>query len=131
MFKNCKNTKQQGNIGLGIAIQYFTQNLYLVSLPLNDSQDYDLIVEDRDGTLKKVQVKTSSQLKRNNVYEIKLSVQGGNSKKNFIHKKANEVIYDWLFILCENGDRYLIPKEIIKNLKSTITVGKLYQEFKL
>ena len=131
MFKECKNTKQQGNIGLGSAIQYFTQNLYNVSLPLNDSQDYDLIVEDRDGTLKKVQVKTSSQLKRNNVYEIRLSVQGGNSKKNFIHKKANEVIYDWLFILCENGDRYLIPKEIIKNLKSTITVGKLYQEFKL
>lgn len=131
MFKECKNTKQQGNIGLGVAIQYFTQNLYNVSLPLNDSQDYDLIVEDRDGTLKKVQVKTSSQLKRNNVYEIKLSVQGGNSKKNFIHKKANEVIYDWLFILCENGDRYLIPKENIKDLKSTITVGKMYLEYKI
>lgn len=57
MFNNCKNTKQQGNIGLGSAIQYFTQNLYLVSLPLNDSQDYDLIVEDRDGTLKKFKLK--------------------------------------------------------------------------
>ena len=46
MFRECKNTKEQGNIGLGVAIQYFTQNLYTVSLPLNDSQDYDLIVED-------------------------------------------------------------------------------------
>lgn len=131
MFKECKNTKQQGNIGLGTAIQYFTQNLYLVSLPLNDSQDYDLIVEDRDGTLKKVQVKTSSQLKRNNVYAIKLSVQGGNSKQNYVHKKANEVVYDWLFILCENGDKYLIPKENIKDLKSTVTVGKMYLEYKI
>lgn len=56
---------------------------------------------------------------------------GGNSKQNYVHKKANEVIYDWLFILCDNGDRYLIPKENIKNVKSTVTVGKLYQEFKL
>lgn len=131
MFKNCKNTKQQGNIGLGTAIQYFTQNLYSVSLPLNDSQDYDLIVEDRDGTLKKVQVKTSTQKSKYETYTINLRVLGGNSKQNYVHKKANEVIYDWLFILCDNGDRYLIPKENIKNVKSTVTVGKLYQEFKL
>lgn len=131
MFKNCKNTKQQGNIGLGSAIQYFTQNLYLVSLPLNDSQDYDLIVEDRDGTLKKVQVKTSTQKSKYGTYAVNLRVLGGNSKQNYVHKKANEVIYDWLFILCENGDRYLIPKENTQNVKSTITVGKLYQEFKL
>lgn len=131
MFNNCKNTKQQGNIGLGSAIQYFTQNLYLVSLPLNDSQDYDLIVEDRDGTLKKVQVKTSTQKSKYGTYAVNLRVLGGNSKQNYVHKKANEVIYDWLFILCDNGDRYLIPKENIQNVKSTITVGKLYQEFKL
>lgn len=131
MFNNCKNTKQQGNIGLGSAIQYFTQNLYLVSLPLNDSQDYDLVVEDRDGTLKKVQVKTSTQKSEYGTYTINLRVLGGNSKQNYVHKKANEIIYDWLFILCDNGDRYLIPKKIIKDLKSGITVGKLYQEFKL
>ena len=131
MFKECKNTKQQGNIGLGVAIQYFTQNLYNVSLPLNDSQDYDLIVEDNDGTLKKVQVKTSTQKSKYETYTINLRVLGGNSKQNYVHKKANEVIYDWLFILCDNGDRYLIPKEIIKNLKSTITVGKEYLEYKI
>ena len=56
---------------------------------------------------------------------------GGNSKQNYVHKKANEVIYDWLFILCDNGDRYLIPKENIKNVKSKITVGKMYLEYKI
>ena len=131
MFENCKNTKQQGNIRLGSAIQYFTQNLYLVSLPLNDSQDYDLVVEDRDGTLKKVQVKTSTQLNEYGTYSVNLRVLGGNSKSNYVHKKGTEIIYDWLFILCDNGDRYLIPKDIIKDLKSTITVGKLYQEYKI
>lgn len=70
MFKNCKNTKQQGNIGLGVAIQYFTENMYLVSLPLNDSQDYDLIVEDRDGTLKKF--KSKHQHKNQNMEHMQL-----------------------------------------------------------
>ena len=131
MFENCKNTKEQGNIGLGSAIQYFSQNLYTVSLPLNDSQDYDLIIEDRDGTLKKVQVKTSTQLTEHNTYTVNLRVLGGNAKQNYVHKRGDEIIYDLLFILCDNGDRYLIPKEIIKELKSGVTVGKLYTEYKL
>lgn len=131
MFNNCKNTKEQGNIGLGVAIQYFTQNLYTVSLPLNDSQDYDLIIEDKDGILKKVQVKTSSQISPHNTYKVNLRVLGGNSKKNQVHKMGNEVKYDLLFILCDNGDRYLIPKTIIKDLVNSITVGKIYAKYKI
>ena len=131
MFKECKNTKEQGNIGLGVAIQYFTQKLYTVSLPLNDSQDYDLIVEDYDGILKKVQVRTSIQLDKRGAYIVNLRVSGGNSKKNYVHKKGNEVIYDWLFALCNNGDRYLIPKEVIKHLKSNVVLGKCYQNYKI
>lgn len=131
MFEECKNTKQQGNIGLGSAIQYFSQKLYTISLPLNDSQDYDLVVEDFDGTLKKVQVKTSTQLNEYGTYTVNLRVLGGNSKSNYVHKKGNEIVYDWLFVLCDNGDRYLIPKEVIKDLKSGVTVGKSYQEYKI
>ena len=37
--------KQKGNCGLGMAIAYFSTNGYTVSIPLNDTQDYDLIVE--------------------------------------------------------------------------------------
>ena len=62
---------------------------------------------------------------------VNLRVLGGNSKQNYVHKKGNEIIYDWLFILCDNGDRYLIPKEVIKDLKSCVTVGKSYQEYKV
>lgn len=131
MFKDCKNTKEQGNIGLGVAIQYFTQKLYTVSLPLNDSQDYDLIVEDKDGVLKKVQVKTSTQKTIHNTYCVNLMVLGGNAKKNYIHKKGNEIKYDLLFILCDNGDKYLIPKTVIKNLSKSVTVGKMYAEYRL
>ena len=48
--------KEKGNTSLGIAIAYYSSNGYTVSIPLNDTQDYDLIV-DKDNVLKKVQVK--------------------------------------------------------------------------
>lgn len=40
-----KTNKEKGNSGLGVAIAYFSTNGYTVSIPLNDTQDYDLIVE--------------------------------------------------------------------------------------
>jgi hypothetical protein len=54
------NSNQKGNIGVGIAISYFSSQLKTVSLPLNDSQPYDIVVEFPDG-LKKVQVKTTTE----------------------------------------------------------------------
>ena len=47
---------QVGRIGLSMAINYFTINGYTVSLPLNDTQWYDLIVE-KDGKFYSVQCK--------------------------------------------------------------------------
>ena len=48
--------KNIGNSSLGIAIAYFTNHDYIVSIPLNDTQDYDLIVE-KNNIISKVQVK--------------------------------------------------------------------------
>ena len=36
-----ETNKEKGNTGLGIAIAYYTSNGYIVSIPLNDTQDYD------------------------------------------------------------------------------------------
>ena len=44
--------KEIGNASLGTAIGYFTNTGYTVSIPLNDTQDYDLLV-DFDGNIKK------------------------------------------------------------------------------
>ena len=44
--------KHIGNAALGTAIGYFTNAGYTVSIPLTDTQDYDLIV-DMNGVLKK------------------------------------------------------------------------------
>jgi len=38
------NRKQIGRIGLSMAINYFTFKGYTVSIPMNDTQWYDLII---------------------------------------------------------------------------------------
>lgn len=43
--------KDRGRVGLSLAIAYFGANGYTVSLPLNDTQWYDMIVE-KDGIFK-------------------------------------------------------------------------------
>lgn len=130
LFDKCKNTKQQGNIGLGKAIQYFTLSGYTVSIPLNDSQDYDLIVDDGHHLLK-IQVKTTKFCTKSGYYNVNLRVLGGNSKHNYVHKKGNEVVYDILFVVCDNNDIYMIPKNVIKDMKSSITLGEHYNQFKV
>ena len=46
----------RGRAGLSLAIAYFGTNGYTVSLPMNDTQWYDLIVE-KDGVFQTVQCK--------------------------------------------------------------------------
>lgn len=41
------SNKEKGNSGLGMAIAYFSTRGYTVSIPLNDTQDYDLVIEKR------------------------------------------------------------------------------------
>lgn len=43
--------KEKERASLGITIGYFSVNNYTVSIPLNNTQDYDLVVE-KDGILK-------------------------------------------------------------------------------
>lgn len=118
----------QGNIGLGRAIDYFTAKGIPVSIPLNDTQKYDLVI-DMDGVLKKVQVKTSNCLSENNTYEVQLRNCGGSSGKSVVRKFDNTKC-DFLFILTGNGDMYFIPSEKI-TAQSAIKVGKKYIEYKV
>lgn len=132
MFNKCRNTKAQGTVGLGSAIEYFTRNNYIVSLPLNDSQDYDMIVDGEEG-LKKVQVRTSNAKSKHNSYNVSVRVSGGSAtKKSQIRKAGTDMKYDLLFVLCGDGTKYLIPKEQFKNNRSYIVVGnKSFVEYKV
>lgn len=127
MFENALNSKKQGDIGMGYAIAYFSKMGYTISIPITDSQDYDLIVD--NGTLLKVQVKTTKFKDDSGVYQVALRTCGGNrSGQNF--KKFDSNSSDLLFILTDSGDMFLIPKDEIKNL-TAINLGLKYNKYKV
>jgi len=116
---------------LGICISHFCSLGYTVSIPLTDSQDYDLIVEIPELGLQKVQVKTTNSKSPSGKYVVALRITGGNSKSNFVNKLNTEIVYDQLFVLTADGDKYLIPKNIIKDIKTSINLSGNYLQYKL
>lgn len=123
-----KNTKKQGDVGLALAIAYFAMRGWTVSVPLTDSQEYDLIFD--DGSLRKVQVKTSTQ-KGNalGTYIVELRTLGGN-QSFYTAKKFDPTSVDFLFIVTEDGSKYLIPSNRIK-ARGQLTVNQSTKEFQV
>lgn len=122
-----KNTKKQGDMGLGAAIFYFTTIGQTVAIPLTDSQDYDLIV-DVDNSLKKVQVKSCSYKRK--YYEVNLSIKGGNRTSKGSMKRFDNANCDYLFVITENLDKYLIPTNDLV-AKCNLVLGPKYKKYLL
>ena len=119
--------KEKGNAGLGIAIAYYSTNGYTVSIPLNDTQDYDLVV-DKNSCLKKVQVKATSCKTKYNKYQVALKSCGGTLGKTY--KTIIDTDIDELFIVTDAMDIFIIPiKEVVN--KSTINLCEKYEKFRI
>lgn len=129
MFDNCKNTKAQGNIGIGEAIAYFLRCGQTVSIPINDSQDYDLVA-DIDGLLSKIQVKTTRCKTPYGIYTITLRNSGGTSGTTN-SRVCDSTDIDYVFCLTEQGTKYLIPFIELENNRNAINLGEKYEKFKV
>ena len=116
----------QGNLGLGAVIAYYTSKCIPISIPLNDTQGYDLIID--DGTLKRIQIKTTKS-KSSTGYIVQLKNSGGSSGKSVIRSFDNTKS-DILFVLTKSEERYEIPTSIIK-ARSAITLNDTYDIFKV
>lgn len=121
-----KNSKLQGNIGIGRAISHFTTQGHIVSIPITDSQDYDLVV-DINNNLQKIQVKTT-RYSENNCFKVNLKVCGGNKSSNTIKNFDNNKV-DILFVLTEKNDIYIIPSKEIKQ-KTSISLNDTMSKYK-
>ena len=115
-----KSNKEKGNAGLGIAIAYYSTNGYTVSIPLNDTQDYDLIV-DKNNVLKKVQVKATSCKTKYNKYQVALKSCGGTKGETY------KTMIDEGFIVTDTMEMFIIPIEEIKN-KTTLNLCEKYEK---
>ena len=118
----------QGNVGLGKAIEYFTSHSIPVSIPLNDTQKYDLIIDD-NGILSRISVKTSRYKDSKSSYVVLLKNCGGSSGKSKIRPFDNTSC-DYVFVLTGNNKMYLIPSNQIL-AKNSISVGNKYTEFEV
>ena len=119
-----ESNKEKGNAGLGIAVAYYSSNGYTVSIPLNDTQDYDLIV-DKNNVLKKVQVKATSCKTKYNRYQVALKSCGGT--KGEAYKTIIDTKIDEVFIVTDTMEMFIIPIEEIKN-KSTLNLSEKYEK---
>ena len=124
---NFITNKEKGNTGLGIAIAYYTSNGYTVSIHLNDTHDYDLLV-DKDNKIEKIQVKATSCKTKYNVYQVALKSTGGT--KGITYKTIIDTKIDKLFIVTDNIDIYIIPIENIEN-RTTLNLCDKYKEYKI
>lgn len=129
MFDNM-TTVSQGSVGLGSAIAYFTAHGYVVSIPLNDNQGYDLIV-DKDNHLQRVQVKTTGAKTRGSrTYTVQLkSVHARKSSKNVIRRFTADRA-DLLYVLVADGTKYLIPAQLADG-KTSMSLGSVVEKYKL
>lgn len=128
MFESSINSRKQGDTGMGYAIAYFTKLGWTVSIPITDSQDYDLVV-DNGNRLFKVQVKTSKFKTEHGIYQVALRTCGGN-KSGYSIKTFDNNSSDLLFVLLENGEMYLIPRECIRSATS-INLGISMARYKV
>lgn len=126
MFEKFKNSKKQGDCGVGSCIGYLTQLGHTVCLPLTDSQDYDLIA-DCDGVLVRIQVKTTSMKTPCGNWKVDTALSGG--MRSFI-KFMDSTKVDALYVLTDDFRRFYIPTKHIKT-KRYLTLGKKYEEFEV
>lgn len=116
----------QGNLGLGKAIEYFTSHSIPISIPLNDTQKYDLVA-DFDGKLQRISVKTTRATDNGKSFSVQLRNTGGSSGNNKI-RPFDKTTCDYIFVYTINEECYLIPSDII-NATNSINVGPKYYDY--
>lgn len=117
----------QGNIGLGRAIAYYTSKGIPVMLPLNDSQKYDLVID--DSTLKRVSIKTTRFKDKRGNFIVQLKNTTLGSSHNTIRRFDNESS-DILFVLTRDLTMYEIPTCEVKST-CALTLSKDYDRYKI
>ena len=123
------NSKRKGSIAVGEAIAYFISTGISVFVPVSDCDKYDLVV-DQNRKFKRIQCKYSNDREKSRAFIIDLRTFGGYREKTY-HTKYLDEDFDYLFIYCSNGDKYLIPAEKLLGM-SQIAVGiKSWRQYKI
>lgn len=110
------DNKGKGRIGLSTAINYFTIHGYTVSLPINDTQWYDLIIEKND-VFKTVQCKCTGT----DEGSVSLRSCGGTRGRAY-HNLLDDKGLDFLFCVDKYLNMFLIPVDDIRDAGVRTTI---------
>lgn len=112
------NKHETGTVSELLASAYFVEKGYIVSKPITDFNEYDLIIDNNEG-LKRVQVKTiywDNSKQRHLISCVTSHIRGNENRYN---KKYTEKSFD---LLCavekETNSIYLIPIEVVHGRRS-------------
>lgn len=108
--------KDIGRIGLSMAINYFTIKGYTVSLPLNDTQWYDMVVE-KDKHFYTVQCKAT--MTEDDTIPLRSC---GGTKGAIYDNVIDHPELDYLFCVNKELNTWLIPVADIINSGNTRTI---------
>ena len=128
MFKNANTSREQGDIGLTAALFYLSKEGHVPLIPVTDNNPFDLVVY-MNGMFKSVQVKTTTVKSHSGNFKVELRRIRPNNTRNVIHKFDSSSV-DYVFVLTEESNCYLIPSEDIK-VKSQLTITSAHEKYKL
>lgn len=120
------NPKVIANVGLGQAIAHFTSLNYSVSIPLTESQRYDMIVDD-GVNLYRVEVKTTNTLDSC----IDFRTKGGNQTWSGEIKRITTEECDLVFCYSmATKEAYLFPVSVVAG-RATMRLFNKYNEYRV
>ena len=105
VFNGKRSTKQLGLVSEAAVLHLFAKAGYVVSLPFGENAPYDMIVEDGEGRLSRIQVKTG-RLRDGCVRFNAVSVH---AHRNAAAKRYHGKIDAFAVYCPENGKFYIVP----------------------
>jgi hypothetical protein len=123
------NTREQGDWGELSAASWFTGKGAMVAWPLGHSPNWDLLIEWHE-CLYRVQVKTSTQLRRNR-WHVFICTRGGNQSWNGLSKRFSPSRCDFLFVYVADGRRWVIPSRSVEGGSGIAVGGPKYAEWEV
>lgn len=125
-----RDPRGQGDRGELSAALWFVSQGAAVFIPLFHSpRDFDLIA-DWQGTVRRVQVKTSSAF-RNRRWDVSVCTRGGNRSWSGLVKHLDPAKYEMLFVVVGDGRRWLIPADEVGGRYGIRLGGPRYAEYEV
>jgi hypothetical protein len=121
------DNKTQGNLAEIAAMYYYRSLGYSVSMPIFEDCHVDLHIQ-KDGKVKRVQVKSSRCKANSGNYIAALTTSGGNTSWSGISKRIDKDFVDFIFILTELGEIYEYASKKL-HARNTVTVRKELPEY--